>query len=48
MRFFLEKIVHRAISRDNDQKMKLGIERGLKARARALEKQTQNVSTGNQ
>lgn len=38
MRFFLEKIVHKAISKDNDQKMKLGIEHGLKARASKLEK----------
>ncbi len=37
MRFFLERIVHRAISKDNDQKMKRGIEYGLKARARRSE-----------
>jgi hypothetical protein len=37
MRFFLEKVVHQAISKDNDQKMKLGIERGLKARVRRSE-----------
>jgi len=36
MRFFLEKIVHHAISKDNDVKMKQGVEMGLKARARAL------------
>ena len=30
MRFFLEKIVHHAISKDNDIKMKRGIEGGLK------------------
>ncbi len=35
MRFFLEKIVHRAISKDNDQKIKMGIEMGLKARRRS-------------
>jgi len=30
MRFFLEKIVHHAISKDNDVKMKRGVEGGLK------------------
>jgi hypothetical protein len=38
MRFFLEKIVHRAISKDNDKKMKQGIEGGLRALARQREK----------
>ncbi|MFT4519678.1 MAG: hypothetical protein ACI9JM_002075 [Halioglobus sp.] len=38
MRFFLERIVHRAISKDNDEKMKTGIEGGLKARANSLKK----------
>jgi hypothetical protein len=38
MRFLLEKPVHRAISKDNDQKMKMGVEMGLKARARAAAK----------
>ena len=41
MRFFLEKIVHRAISKDNDQKIKAGIEQGLKARASRLAKKAQ-------
>jgi len=31
MRFFLEEIVHRAISKDNDKKMKQGIAGGLRA-----------------
>lgn len=35
MRFFLEKIVHKAISKDNDLKMRQGIEGGLKARAKS-------------
>jgi hypothetical protein len=39
MRFFLERIVHKAISKDNDQKMQQGIEGGLKALARKREKQ---------
>ena len=38
MRFFLEKVVHRAISKDNDKKMKQGIEGGLRAMARQREK----------
>ena len=40
MRFFLERIVHKAISTDNDQKMQQGIEGGLKALARKQESQT--------
>jgi hypothetical protein len=39
MRFFLERIVHKAISKDNNQKMQQGIEGGLKARERKREKQ---------
>lgn len=38
MRFLLEKRVQKAISKDNDQKMKMGVELGLKARARATAK----------
>jgi len=34
MRFLLEKRVHRAISKDNDKKMKQAIEGGLRAMAR--------------
>ncbi|HEY6130660.1 MAG TPA: hypothetical protein VIV27_01510 [Halioglobus sp.] len=41
MRFFLERVVHKAISKDNDRKIKLGIEQGLKARASRLKKQAQ-------
>jgi len=44
MRFFLEKIVHKAISKDNDQKIKAGIEQGLKARANELAKKAQEKS----
>jgi hypothetical protein len=44
MRFFLERIVHKAISKDNDRKIKLGIEQGLKARAHWLAKQARNSS----
>jgi hypothetical protein len=43
MRFFLERIVHRTISKDNDQKIKWGIAQGLKARAYKLEKETQHT-----
>jgi len=44
MRFFLEKIVHRAISKDNDRKIKMGIERGLQARAHKQGQRAQNES----
>ncbi|MDE0949868.1 MAG: SRPBCC family protein [Halioglobus sp.] len=36
MRFFLERLVHKAISKDNDRKIKSGIIGGLKARSRKL------------
>jgi hypothetical protein len=38
MRFLLEKVVHRAISKDNDKKMKQAVEGGLRALARGREK----------
>jgi len=47
MRFFLERIVHNAISKDNDKKMKQGIEGGLKARAKALQRQADRNPPGN-
>ena len=47
MRFLLEKVVHNAISKDNDQKMKLGVERGLKARGRAATQPSHIRASGN-
>lgn len=46
MRFFLERIVHKAISKDNDRKMKQGIEGGLKAREKARQQKAQRDRAG--
>lgn len=46
MRFFMEKMVHRAISKDNDKKIREGIENGLKALAYKRNKQPQAEQAG--